>query len=503
MEEDNSHRTTVAALDLGSNSFHMIIARVVGDDLHVLDRMREPIRLAEGLDDKGRITEDAERRALASLERMGQRMREIPSSLVRAVGTNTLRQARNGRDFRSKAERVLGHPIEVISGLEEARLIYSGVAHSLSHEISQRLVVDIGGGSTEIIIGEGYEILRSHSLFMGCVTYSQQFFRAGVITRDAFRSAETAAGLELRTVQQLLKSVGWQAVVGASGTVHAVAEILRANGFAEQDITLDGMKKLRKACTAAGSVAALAIPGLKPDRAPVLAGGLAILISIFKSLEIDRLKPSPGALREGLLYEIVGRLRHEDVRDRTIRRLVDQYHVDLGQSARVERTALQLLHEVKKPWGLEDEEATKLLLWAARLHEIGLAVAYTGSHKHGAYLVKHGDMPGFSRDDQVLLASLIGVHRRKIPTDAFVDLPPAWVERVRRLAIVLRLAVLLNRSRIPEETPRLTTDTDARSLELIFPPDFLEGRPLTVADLAQEAAALQAIKVELRFSSRR
>lgn len=495
-----SDRPTVAAVDLGSNSFHMIIARWLEHDLHVLDRMREPVRLADGLDKDGRITEEAQERALSCLERFGQRVREIPRPYVRAVGTNTLRQARNAREFRGKAQRILGHPIEVISGLEEARLIYLGVAHSHSYDSKHRLVVDIGGGSTEVIIGEGFEILRSHSLFMGCVTFTHIYFPGGAITRDSFRVAETAAGLELRGVETLLRGVGWSVAVGASGTVNAIAEILRANAWTSGEITLEGMKRLRKSCVAAGSIGALEIPGLKPDRAPVLPGGLAILIAIFKSLGITSLAPSPGALREGLLYEIVGRIRHEDVRDRTIRRLVDQYDVDLAQAARVERSALALFEGLKEAWSLDADSAVKLLMWSSRLHEIGLAVSHTGYHKHGAYLTTHSDLPGFSRDDQQLLAALIGIHRRKIARESLAELPAASAENALRLGVILRLAVLLNRARTPETTPEVRVSDGGKGVELLFPAGGLAERPLTVADLEQESGFLKSAGYELKYS---
>lgn len=499
--ETPADRPTVAAVDLGSNSFHMIIARSLEHDLHVLDRMREPVRLADGLDPDGRISEDAQARAFACLERFGQRVRDIPRPLVRVVGTNTLRQARNAREFRTKAQKLLGHPIEVISGLEEARLIYQGVAHSHSYDATHRLVVDIGGGSTEVIIGEGFEILRSHSLFMGCVTSTRVYFPGGAITRDAFRVAETAAGLELRSVETRLRSVGWQTAVGASGTVNAISDILRANAWTAGEITLESMKRLRKACIAAGSIPALELPGLKPDRAPVLPGGLAILLATFKSLGVESMTPSPGALREGLLYEIVGRMRHEDVRDRTIRRFVDQFDVDLAQAARVERSALQLLDDLKQPWGLDPESSSKLLLWASRLHEIGLAVSYTGFHKHGAYLVAHSDMPGFSRDDQLLLAALIGIHRRRISRETLAELAPASADTALRLGVILRLAVLLNRSRTPEKTPQARPVDGDRGLEVEFPAGWLADRPLTIADLEQEAGYLKAAGFELRLAA--
>jgi exopolyphosphatase/guanosine-5'-triphosphate,3'-diphosphate pyrophosphatase len=495
--EAAANRPTVAAVDLGSNSFHMIIARSLVHDIHVLDRIRDPVRLADGLDRDGKISDDAQERALASLERFGERIREIPRAYVRVVGTNTLRRARNAREFRAKAQKVLGHPIEVISGQEEARLIYLGVAHSHSYDATHRLVVDIGGGSTEIIIGEGFEILRSHSMYMGCVTYTREYFPEGVLTRERFRAAETAAGLELRSIETQLRGVGWQVAVGASGTINAISDMLRASDSSTGEITLSAMKKIRKACIAAERISKLDLPGLKPDRAAVLPGGLAILIAVFNRLGIESMAPSPGALREGLLYEIVGRMRHEDVRDRTIRRLVDQYDVDLAQAARVERTALQLLQHLREAWSLDFDSSAKLLAWASRLHEIGLAVSYTGYHKHGAYLASHSDMPGFSRDDQQMLAALIALHRRKIAKETFAEMSPPAAETALRLGVILRLAVLLNRSRIPETTPQAKSSSSGRAIELVFPPEWLASHPLTIADLEQESALLKSVGFEL------
>ncbi|HMB70515.1 MAG TPA: exopolyphosphatase, partial [bacterium] len=380
---------TVAAVDLGSNSFHMVIARYLEHDLHMMDRLREPVRLAEGLQPDESIAAEVAERAIACLERFGQRLRGLPHTQVRAVGTNTMRQAQNARDFGARARKALGHPIEVISGQEEARLVYLGISHTHPMEGTRRLAVDIGGGSTEVIVGEGFEALRSHSLFMGCVRFSREFFPGGAITRDGFRKAENAAGLELQTVREPLRAMGWDSAVGSSGTINAVSELLSQNGLGGPEITLPRMKKLRKTLVAAGHVDRLSLAGLKPDRAPVLAGGLAILIGVFKNLEVAVMSPSSGALREGVLYDLVGRMEHQDVRDRTIRRLVDQYHVDLAHAGRVEATALGTLAQLEPAWAKDDAwagepgAARRLLTWASLLHEIGLTVSYTGYHKHG------------------------------------------------------------------------------------------------------------------------
>ena len=337
---------TVAALDLGSNSFHMMIARYGEHGLQILDRLREPVRLAGGLDAENRLSDEAQSRALACLERFGQRLRSFPEGQVRAVGTNTLRRARNGPEFRVLASETLGHPVEVISGREEARLIYLGAAHSLPDVDGRRLVVDIGGGSTEVILGAGVNLLKAHSLFMGCVTYSRAHFADGKITRDAFRAAETAAALELRGIKRSLRDAGWSVAVGTSGTILALREILKVNGWSEGAITLTALKKARKALVRAKATDRIALDGLRPDRAPVLPGGLAILIAVFKSLRVEDMGCSTGALREGVLYDLIGRIRHEDVRDRAIREMQVRYHVDPDQADRVAATALALFDQV-------------------------------------------------------------------------------------------------------------------------------------------------------------
>jgi exopolyphosphatase/guanosine-5'-triphosphate,3'-diphosphate pyrophosphatase len=486
----------VAAVDLGSNSFHMVIGRQVDQELQIVDRVREHVSLASGLDDKKRLTPEAQDRALVCLEKMGQRLRGLPGNRVRVVGTNTLRRARGKRAFRAKAERALGYPIEIIAGAEEARLIYLGVAHSRFSADTQ-LVADIGGGSTEIIIGEGFEVLRAHSLFMGCVTFSRRFFPEGELRKEHFRNAEIAARLELESIQQEMRGLAWEIAVGASGTIHAVDDLLRENGWSDTGITAAGLKKLRREMIEAGRVSDLRLPGLKDERAPVLAGGLAILRAIFKSLEVERMEAASGALREGVLVDLLGRIRRDDTRDATIARMVERFRVDLGQAARVERTALRLLDQLGDDWS-GSGRARRFLVWASRLHETGLAISHTGFHRHGAYLVTHSDMPGFSADDQATLAALIRTHRRKVHEELFLELPGDRVQATMRLCVVFRLAVLLNRGRVPQATPALEIAGDWRKLTLRFPRRWAEVHPLTAADLEREAGYLGALGIKLR-----
>jgi exopolyphosphatase/guanosine-5'-triphosphate,3'-diphosphate pyrophosphatase len=492
-------RGAVAGVDLGSHSFHMIVARVDEGQLHILDRMRERVHIASGLDQNRRLTEEAITRALACLERFGQRVRELPRGSVRAAGTNTLRQAKNRDQFLERAQKALGHPIEVISGREEARMIYLGVAHTVPDEGGRRLVIDIGGGSTECIIGEQFDPLATESLYMGCVSYSMRYFPQGSLSKDNFRRAELAARVELQSIARRFRSVGWQRCFGSSGTIAAVHDIVVANGWSQQGITRRGLKKLKRAMIAAQSVGKLQLPGLEPERAAVLPGGVAILRALLKSLRVDRLDPSSGALREGLLYDLLGRIRHEDVRDRTIRWLSEHYSVDDEHAIRVERTALFCLREVGAAWSLNADEHKNSLSWAARLHEIGLEVAHAGYHKHSAYIVANADMPGFSKDEQHLLAAIIHAHRRKFLREHLVQLPPPQVELAIKLGVLFRIAVALNRSRSARPLPTFALEAKKNVLTLTFPEGWLDAHPLTRADLEEDAEYLKGVDITLQI----
>jgi len=490
----------VAGVDLGSNSFHMIVARLENGTVHVVDRLRERVRLAAGFDDERNLSDEAQDRALQCLERFGQRIRHMPRDCVRAVGTNTLRQARNGKVLLERAREALGHPIEIIAGREEARLIYLGTAHTMAGEGERRLVIDIGGGSTECIVGQGFDVLVADSLYMGCVSYSLEFFPDGVITKDGFRKARLAAQLELESVVPAYRRLGWRSAVGCSGTAHAVHQIGRANDWSDSGITPRSLKKLRKALIAAGSADAVQLPGLKEDRRPVIAGGAAIMEAVVNTLQVADVEPSPGALREGLLYDLVKRLSHEDVRERTIRWFSERYAVDDDHAAQVEATALRLLDQVADAWELGHQWSARLLSWAARLFEVGLSVSHTGYHKHGAYIVAHADMAGFSRDDQLALAAVIRGHRRKLSPALFAHLSPRQAERVSRLCILFRIALRLHRSRVAEPAPPVTAVAKKSRLRLSFPAGWLVERPLTQAGLEQEERMIRAIGYELSWN---
>jgi exopolyphosphatase/guanosine-5'-triphosphate,3'-diphosphate pyrophosphatase len=488
----------MAAVDLGSNSFHMVVARYSHGQLIIVDRLREMVRLGAGLDPQGRLQREAVETALACLERFGQRLREMRAESVRVVGTNTLRRAKRKGAFLDRARAALGHPIEVISGIEEARLIYLGVAHTMPSEPGRRLVADIGGGSTEIIIGEGVHARKLESLYMGCVSMSSRFFDDGVISEKRMRKARLAARLELEPVKAAFKSHGWDQAVGSSGTIRSVGDIVRARANGDSQITAAAVEWIIEQAVRAGEVAKLRVPGLTEERVPVFVGGLAILAEILEGLGIPSMRVADGALREGLLYDLIGRLTNEDARTRSVRAMQGRYHVDVAQAERVEATALDFLKRCMTEWGLQDPFAELVLSWAARLHEIGLDVSHSHYQRHGAYLLEHADMPGFPQEEQKILACIVGSHRRKLSLNSLHDLTPPWHIKAEYLLVILRLAVLLHRGRSTAALPKIELAAKARSIEIVFPRGWLEAHPLTVADLDNEIEYLKTADFKLK-----
>ncbi|MBB1126344.1 Ppx/GppA family phosphatase [Thiospirillum jenense] len=493
--------TRFAAVDLGSNSFHLVIARSDGGTLQVLDRYKESVRLGEGLTDDKRLTPEVEQRALACLERMGQQLRDMRSSRVRIVGTNTLRQLRRDSRFIERAELALGHSVEVIAGREEARLIYLGVAHGLAIGDEKRLVVDIGGGSTELIVGQGFTPLLRESLHIGCVSLTRRFFANDRITARAMEKAELNCALELRPVRELFRQSGWHTATGSSGTIRAIAAVLAAEGWSNDDdsINAEGLLRLREAMINTGRVSAIHFKGLTEDRRPVFAGGVAVLRAIFLNLDIKRMRVSDQALREGLLYEMLGRIQHEDVRERTVMTFCRRFDVDKDHAERVSQTALALFAQLRLPWQLNDPNAPKLLSWAAHLHEIGLAVAHSQYQKHGAYLLSHADLSGFTRSEQDVLATLVLGHRRKLPMDTFMSLSGTARECTRHLCVILRLAVLIHRGRSASAKPTPEVIAQNEHLTLMFPTGWLATHPLTRLELEEEAQRLITAGINLEF----
>lgn len=494
-----NNNETAAAIDLGSNSFHMVVAEVVDTRLKVIDKMREMVRLAGGLDERNRLREDVMARAIDCLRRFGQRLREVQRRNVRAVGTNTLRKARNRAEFVARAEEAIGHPIDVISGHEEARLIYLGVSHSLEDDSRKRLVVDIGGGSTEIILGRKFDAKHMESLHMGCVGMSLKYFPEGRISAEQMHAAEIAALQELEPVTTLYKQLGWETSIGASGTILAIEEAVHSAGWCKEGISAAALRKLSKTLVAAGNTANVELEGITAERAPVFPGGVAILSAIFEALGIEQMNVASGALREGLIYDLIGRLHQDDIRERTVMELGERYQIDLAQAKRVRQRALALWEMIKKPWLLDSDEFKRLLRWGAWLHEIGLCISHSQYQKHGGYLLNNLDMPGFSRGEQQRMALMVRGHRRKFPVTDLQALDDDDVGPMRRLCVLLRLAVLLHRSRSDVQMPRIELDADEDTVKLRFPEDWLESHPLTAADLAEEAEYLRAGGIKLKY----
>lgn len=476
----------LAAVDLGSNSFRLLIGRVVdtpgGSQVYPLDSLKETVRLASGLTREKHLDHDAQQRGFAALERFGERLRSFAPDQVRAVATNTLRVAKNARDFLKSAEAALGFPIEVIAGREEARLIYSGVSHTHPLQAGEMLVVDIGGGSTEFIIGTGHEPRLMESLFMGCVSYSMQFFPGGEIDRYTMKQAELAAQKEVEVIARDYIATGWQLAIGSSGTAKALGEILEGNGFAEHGITREGLEKLRDVLLKAGSAQRVKLEALKPDRVPVLPGGLSIMLAVFSVLGIDRMEVSEAALRQGVLYDLLGRSQSHDMRDVTIEQFTQRYGIDRPQARRVADLAVTLLRQALADSGEARESIEKVLSWAAALHEIGLSISHSAYHKHSAYILSNADMPGFSKMDQVKVAGLVLGHTGKLTKlSGQLTGDDDWLA-----VLCLRLAVLLYRRRADVVALPLTLSRTPRGYALAADPQWLTDNPLTEFSLRQE-----------------
>lgn len=482
---------TIAAVDLGSNSFRLQVSRVVDEQVYAVDSLREPVRLAAGLQPSGELDDAAQERAVAALKQFAQRLQGFAPTAVRAVGTNTLRAARNAAQVIPRFESALGFPIEIVAGREEARLIYIGVAHGLAPSKENRLVVDIGGGSTEFIIGSGLTPRVTESLYMGCVSWSLRFFPDQRISKSNMKRAEVAARIELEAIKKEFASKYWTEAIGSSGTASAISDVLEASGWSSSGITREGLEKLRASLIDAGNISRISLPGLRADRLPVLPGGVAIMKAIFDELDVKQMNIASGAMRQGILWDMIGRRHRKDIREMTVRQFMKRYHVDTGQAQRIERLAKKLYEQFAPGENLE--YGAQLLSWAARLHEIGLSVAHSGFHKHSAYIVANADMPGFSRMEQQHTALLVRSHRGSLEKlRARVSSEADWT-----LLVALRLAVLMFRSRSDKRLPRITAAKDGSTYTLDIDRGWIDSNPLTAAELRDEIAAWRKLGVNV------
>jgi exopolyphosphatase / guanosine-5'-triphosphate,3'-diphosphate pyrophosphatase len=493
---------TLAAVDLGSNSFHLQIARIVDETLYPLDSLKETVRLGAGVTPDKNIDPKTAERAFATLRLFSERLRGMPKNHVRVVGTNALRIAKNAHEFILEAEAILGFPIEIIAGREEARLIYLGVAKSLPPANHDRLVVDIGGGSTEFIIGHRLKPKQMDSLYMGCVSYSTRYFPDGLVDKKSFKDAQLAARKEIEQIRATFLKEGWREAFGSSGTAKALAGIIIENGFSQNAITREGLEWLRDKALRAGNFRDLGL-GIKADRVPVMAGGLAIMLTIFEELDIRQMMPVDTALRDGVLHDMLGRANQADmpdVRSATVEQFAKRYHTDHKQIERVSGLAMHFF-QTATATALNPNETANMqasqqrLLWAAQLHEIGMAIAQAGFHKHSAYILANADMPGFSKREQTVLARIVLAQRGKLSkVTAETPLSDDFVIET----MCLRLSVLLSRSRrsVPAKLFSLTRDAD-KSMVLTVDATWLAAHDLTDYELAQEMAEWKALSVNL------
>jgi exopolyphosphatase/guanosine-5'-triphosphate,3'-diphosphate pyrophosphatase len=495
MSSERSH--TYAAVDLGSNSFHLLVTRREHGELRVIDRIKEMVRLGGGLDENGQLDPAVQENAFACLARFGQRIRGIPADNLRAVGTQTFRRLKNANAFLMVAETALGCGIDVIAGREEARLVYLGVSQGVSGHEERRLVIDIGGGSTELVIGEGLEPIEMESLQYGCVSLTRQFFGDGKITRKRWKKAVRSVMADLQELQLRYLRTGWDSAIGSSGSIKAIAEICRLQSWVEKDISIEALYFLRDKLLNFGSIDAVDLPGLSERRHPVLVGGVVMLLACFKSLHLEMLKVSPYALREGVLHDLLGRLEHGDPRDKAVTAFMSRYSVDQDQVDRVKGTALKACDIIADGMFLRPIHR-ELLAWAADLHETGLSVSHSRYQAHSGYLVEYSDMAGFSRQEQLFLAALVRYHRREVPPDFARQLPTRMHEPLRMTLFCLRFACILCRTRDDSSIPTFKLSGTDNMISVNFPDDWKINHPLTMTDLEQESKNLDSIGLQFR-----
>ncbi|EWH09548.1 exopolyphosphatase [Catenovulum agarivorans DS-2] len=498
-QASTNEREVIAALDIGSNSFHLIVARIVDGSLQTLHKVKQRVRLAQGLSADGTLNQAAIDRAKDTLKQMAQTLQDVPESNVRVVATYTLRKAKNVQDFLNQVESVFPYPIEIIPGKEEARLIYQGIAHTVAGD-DNRLVVDIGGGSTEFIIGHHFTPLKLNSRSMGCVSFTEQYFPQGKITERHFQKAILAAEQELEHIADEYKAVGWKQAHGTSGTIKAIREAIIQNGWSDGDIHAKHLEKLKQTLITFENINNINIPGVSEHRRPVLAGGLAVLIAAFDSLNIRSMRYEDAALREGVLYEMEDRFQHEDIRERTVESLSQRYAIDTQQAARVHTSANYIFEQVANEWQLNKKDFQQLLGWAAQLHEVGLHIHSTGYHKHSAYILEHTDMPGFNVEQQQAVATLVRYHRKKLKPTELTNFNYYKTQKILRLVRILRIATMLNLRRIEGYLPKYKVAVTNEALSIDFPKAFLQQHPLLEADLMTEATMQTDAGFEFTFS---
>lgn len=478
-----------AAVDLGSNSFHMIICRVNDQSVEVLDRVKDMVQIARGMSGSG-IASDAQQRAIDCLSRFAERLRGIPPEQIRAVGTKSLRSAKNSAFFLAEAEQALGHPIDIISGYEEARLVYKGLFHSVANDSTKRLVIDIGGASTEFIIGDSNDPILLESLSFGCVSATEMYGLRNEITRQHMNQVYLSVCADIEAIRLAYLRTGWDIVYGTSGTMKAVADLLaEADGGAI--IRASSLNDLYHTLIDNPEHTLKSVTKLRRD---VLPAGIALLRAIFDELRIDKIHVADASLKDGLIYDTLGRLNNVDAREHAVAALQQQYRVDQIQASRVAQASVQLLRQIDTP-SLPGVSRTKILTWAAQLHETGLGISHSSHHNHGYYILRHSDLAGFGRYEQYILASLVRCHRKKLHADRLEGLDQRAKLAILPLVLCLRLAVILSRRREDLEF-QPTLSGFGEKYVVKFPTGWLTNNPLTAEGLRQEPLQFANLGVE-------
>jgi exopolyphosphatase/guanosine-5'-triphosphate,3'-diphosphate pyrophosphatase len=485
-----------AVIDLGSNSFHMLIAKHIAGGVHTIGRVKRKVRLAAGLDENNTLSIDAMQRGWECLALFAERLQDIPKQNISIVATATLRLATNALEFKTQAEKILNHKINIISGELEARTIYKGVAHTSACQ-GKQLVIDIGGASTEVVIGKGFDALLYKSLDMGCVTYLERYFQNGLLSDSNFDNAIAAAHKVIDPIKAQYKETAWELAIGASGTVQAIQEILSATGQTDL-LSLEKLLHIKAEAIKYKNVSALSLPGLSEERRLVFVSGLAILIALFEALEIKQMGLAGGALREGVLYSMISDLHHSNIRERTLESFALRFYIDKEQAKRVSDIALLIAKQLQQAWQLDLEQVQVLLRAAAHLHEIGLLIDYKQYHQHSAYILSNTDMPGYSQTEKKIIVSLLKGHRADLTESLFVH-QGANKELTEKLVRVIRLAVILSMRRKDDVLPTFEVNADKTALNISFSDDWLAHHPLMESELEQES--VYQSKLNWQFNS--
>ncbi|WP_158088350.1 Ppx/GppA phosphatase family protein [Colwellia chukchiensis] len=473
-----------AVIDLGSNSFHMLITRQLADSVQVVDRIKRKVRLAAGLSADHILSEQAMAKGLECLSFFAERLQDIPKENIRIVATATLRLAKNRADFISKAEQLLAHKVNLLSGIAEAKYIYLGVAHT-NCSLDKRLVLDIGGASTEVIVGHDFTVKKAHSLNMGCVTFMQQHFRDGELNADNFSAAIKAAEQAISVIKEDFSAIGWHCVLGGSGTMQAIAEVLN-HQKKPPIICLALLYQLQAQILTFSHVDSINIPGLASERSPVIASGLAILIALFQQFGIEKLSLSSGALREGLLYEMLPNSRKVNIRQRTIRAIAERFHVDQSHADSIKQQVLLIFNQLQAHWQLPNDNTLAILLASCDLHEIGLLLEYKYHQQHSAYILGHADLPGFNLSDRQLLIAFVSHYKGDLKPTSLTKQSAVAADLALKFLIIMRLAVILCRRRKDDKLPRYQLVAKGDTLQLSLSALWLKQHALIHDELKQE-----------------